>query len=150
MSNTFAEVKLSLSLKEALTQFIEGENSKGEFKFAQPLKVQLKKFIFEDDFPEANMLADLVAIKIVNEFGNYFIEAYFDFKPYEEHNLPLFSDSFYPNKHTVNLPAKELYNAIETHNYKSEYSIYLTSFEFIDDKLLQFVFDTLDEYLTII
>ncbi len=150
MSNTFAEVKLSLSLKEALTQVVEGENSKGEFKFYQPLKVQLKKSLFEEDFTEAHMLADLVAVKILDNYGIYFIDCHFDFKPYENHNLPLLTDSFYPNKHTENLPAKDLYNAIETQNYKPEYSVYLGNFETINDELPQFVFDTLDEYLTII
>ncbi len=150
MSNTFAEVKLSVSLKDALTQLVEDKNFNGEFKIYQPLKVQLKKSLFEEDFTESNMLADLVAIKIVDNFGIYFIDCHFDFKPYENHNLPLLTDSFYPNRHTENLPEKDLYNAIETQNYKPEYSVYLGNFETINDKLPQFVFDTLDEYLTII
>lgn len=88
MSNTFAEVKLSVSLKDALTQLVEDKNFNGEFKIYQPLKVQLKKSLFEEDFTESNMLADLVAIKIVDNFGIYFIDCHFDFKPYENHNLP--------------------------------------------------------------
>lgn len=146
----FADLKLQVSLKDALTQLVENDNSECDFKFYEPLKVQLKKSLFEDDFTEKNMLADLVAIKIVDNYGTYFIDCHFDFKPYENHNLPLFTDTFYPNKYTENLPVKDLYNALETQNYNPQYSVYLGNFDRINDKLPQFIFDILEEYLTII
>lgn len=151
MTTHFSQVQLSFTLQDFLQQFTK-ETLLGNktLTFLNPLKVKLKKSLFEEDYTESNMIANLISISIIDSFGTYFIEASFDFKPYEKNNLPLLTDRFYPNKYTVELPFKELYNAIEAKQYNPEISVYLGSIDFINDYFEKFVYATLDEFLEII
>lgn len=78
------------------------------------ITVQFKGYIFEDDFAEAGMKADLTHVEIKHD--DYYT-LHFDFEPYFEHNKKYFVDAYYPNIHTRGLECKELYNALEAGVY---------------------------------
>lgn len=152
MNSQFSQIKLNFTMQDFLQRLTE-ENVFSEdsiLTFAQPLKVKLKKTLFEDDFTEKDMIANLLSIRIIDSHGTYFIDAYFDFQPYEDINFPLLTDTFYPNKYTSKLPEKELYNALEAQCYNPNLSVYLGNIDFIDQDFSKFVYETLDEFLEII
>ena len=94
-----------------------------EIKF--PAKVLFKKPIFEDDFPEAGMVAWLVGADYDSAEDMH--DLHFDFDEFFEHNKQFFTPDYYPNRHTVELEkifGRKLFKAYEAGGYDPNYSVY--------------------------
>lgn len=92
----------------------------------EAVKVQFKKPIFEDDFPERGMKAWLTGIEVSKEYNEHYT-LYFDFSAFEEENLKYFRQVYYPNIHTHKIAAetgRSLFTAIEAGCYNPKYSVY--------------------------
>lgn len=84
------------------------------------VRVQFKKGIFEEDFPERGMIAWLTSIKEDKDSDCF--KLYFDFTDFEKQNLKYFNEVYYPNKFTKELGVdKPLYTAIEAGCYSAKY-----------------------------
>lgn len=80
------------------------------------IKIQFKKPIFEDDFPEKGMKAWLTDIVKNDKIECY--ELYFDFTDFEKENLKYFKSVYYDEFGEPTL------TAIEIGNYNPKYKVY--------------------------
>lgn len=103
------------------------------------IKVQFLKPIFEDDFVEKGMTAWLVDIEWKEKEECY--NLYFDFTEFEDINFKYFKRTFYSNKYTAQIhrdTGRNLFTALETHNYEPKYSVYFSlSVDGRDDQLFE-------------
>lgn len=103
------------------------------------VKVQFIKPIFEDDFVEKGMVAWLTDVEWESKTECYNI--YLDFSEFEDINQKYFKRTFYSNKYTANIKketGRELFTALETHNYEPKYSVYFSiSTNTRDDRLFE-------------
>ena len=90
-----------------------------------PIKVEFKKYIFEDDFPDTGMRAYLTHAFFSEKDECY--KLFFDFTEFFEYNKPLFEEAYYPNKDTRKLGVdKDMYTAIEAGWYSHQYSVFFS------------------------
>jgi len=109
-------------------------------------KVLFLKPIFEEDFVEKGMVAWLT--DIVWDDNSECYKLFFDFSEFESLNHKYFKSTYYPNKYTKKLQeetGRNLFTAIETHNYDPKYTVY---FSISDDKRDDGLFEVeISEYL---
>lgn len=80
------------------------------------VKVRFKNFIFEDDFPEAGMVAWFTGIVADYKYGCY--RLFFDFTEFESENEKYFRADYYDMNGVPCLTAKEI------GLYNPKYSVY--------------------------
>ena len=91
------------------------------------IKIQFKKPIFEDDFPEKGMKAWLT--DIVKKDRTECYELYFDFTDFENENLKYFKAIYYDEVGEPTL------TAIESDNYNQKYKVCFGDIEWDQYKL---------------
>lgn len=95
------------------------------------VKVRFLKQIFEDDFPEKGMTANLTYIEWSANIGAY--KLFFDFAEFEAENAKHFTESYWPNRITRDkvsagiLKEKDAYTAPEANYYEPQYSVYFST-----------------------
>ena len=91
------------------------------------IKVQFKKPIFEDDFPEKGMTAWLTDVVWEDRANCY--KLYFDFSDFEQENDKYFKHSYYSNLRTKDLElatGRTLFTAKEAGHYLPKYCAYFS------------------------
>ncbi len=82
------------------------------------IKVQFKRAIFEDDFPDKGMIAWLVDIELDTKHECYHL--FFDFTDFEEHNDKFFKRVYWGEGDSRH----KLRTAHEAGQYTPKYSVY--------------------------
>lgn len=101
--------------------------------FITAMKVQFKRPVFEDDFPEKGMVAWLTDIEWDVKHTCY--KLYLDFGDFEDENQKYFKASYYGNKATSLLAeetGRTLFTAKEAGYYSPKYSAYISPEGFMD------------------
>ena len=112
------------------------------------VKVQFKKFIFEDDFVERGMTAWLTDVEW--EQGSECYKLYFDFTEFEDINDKYFKQSYHPNRHTASISTdRSTFTAKEAGCYDPKYSVYFSCGNMTTRDDAAFA-ETIKEYLRVV